>query len=462
MIKLDPVTSFIARFKPAFIINIFINHRIAPANYNLKIINPAQAGFAMPIALGLGLVMIIVSASIIGRSQSDQLTTNSQREINRALSVSESGVIRVQSFLDQYKFLATKNLDQWSSTLDLLPSAQVNCHLINPIAVKQQAELFKNNTWIELDPTDHNKGRYQIVDYRYQSGIGKLTVAGEIDVYNTTQNSSRSTLTIEIPISSESAKIAPPALWANTFNLNINQKITGKIQGTTCPQLASVDADGIIGIDSSNLMLISGSSGGEVIADPFTPLPAAKIAPNTAISLPAITSSITFPRPYSTDLPDVNGEYNYVVDIDNPSSGYSIKLHNLDLLTVNITANQKVNLYLKGNIDLAGSQTVNVNSAHPNLRIYGSPQTTKLAIADTASITAFIHAPFADAKSITANPPNPNGRIVGAIWVKSWDSATSPNQIPIIQAGNWADFGIPKIEQPAQLSSISYWQRVEN
>jgi hypothetical protein len=461
-IKIQLATSSVIRLKPAIIPNKFINRRIARTNYNRKITNPAQSGFAMPIALGLGLVMIIFAASMIGRSQSDQLATNSQREINRALSVADAGVIRVQSFLDQYKFLATKNLDQWSSTLDLLPSTQANCRLINPIAVKQQAGLFKNNTWIDLDPADHNKGRYQIVDYHYQNGIGKLTVAGEIDVYNTTHNSSHSTLTIDIPIGSESAKIAPPALWANTFNLNINQKITGQIQATACPQLASVDPDGIVGIDLSNLSLISGTPSGEIIADPFTPLPAAKIAPNTAISLPAITSSVTFPRPYSTDLPDVNGEYNYVVDIDNPSSGYSIKLHNLDLITINIAANQKVNLYLKGNLDLAGSQTVNVNSAHPNLRIYGSSQTTKLTIADTASITAFIHAPFADAQSISANPPNSNQRIVGAIWVKSWDSATSPNQIPIIQAGNWADFGIPKIEQPAQLSPISYWQRVEN
>ena len=175
--------------------------------------------------------MIIFAASIIGRSQSDRATTSSQRETNRALSVSEAGIVRVQSFLDRYKLLATTNLNQWVNTLDNLSSTQASCRLINLTAVKQQAGLFRNNAWIDLDNNDRNKGRYRIIDYQYRNGIGKLTVAGEINAYNTTQNSSNSTITVDIPIGSESAKIAPPALWANTFNLSANQKITGQIQG---------------------------------------------------------------------------------------------------------------------------------------------------------------------------------------------------------------------------------------
>ena len=66
-----------------------------------------QAGFALPVAIGMGLVMIIVAASMIGRAQGDQIITNSQRETNRALSTAEAGVLRVQSFLDRHKILAT-------------------------------------------------------------------------------------------------------------------------------------------------------------------------------------------------------------------------------------------------------------------------------------------------------------------------------------------------------------------
>jgi hypothetical protein len=443
-------------------LKIYLKHYFAVVKHtsNLNSRDYTQAGFSVPLALGLGLVMIIVAASMIGRSQSDRMTTNSQRETNRALSISEAGVIRVQSFLDRHKVLATKNLNQWSNTLNTLPLAQANCRLIDFIPAQQQAGIFQAHTWIDLDSSDRNKGRYQIVDYQYQNGIGKLTVAGEIDAYNTTQNTAKSTLTVEIPIGSESAKIAPPALWANTFNLSANQKITGQIQAVDCPQLPIVDIDGIAGVDSANIALISGVPSGKIITDPFTPMPAPKVAPTTAILIPAITTSIQLPRSIPSDLPDANGEYHYLVDLDNPSSRHSIKLQDLDWIKINVAANQKVNIYLKGNLDLAGSQTINVNSAHPNLRIYGSTQTIKLTIKDTASITAFIHAPFADAKSISSTPPNPSKNITGALWVKSWDSASSPNEIPIIQSGNWSDFGISKLEQPSQINPISYWQRV--
>ena len=424
--------------------------------------NINQAGFALPVAIGMGLVMIIVAASMIGRAQSDRVITNSQRETSRALSASEAGVIRVQSFLDRHKILATKDLSEWSNTLDRLSPAQASCRLIDLTSTKQQTELFKNNNWIDLDNRDRNKGRYKIVNYQYRDGIGKLTVSGEIDAYNTTQNSAKSTLTVEIPIGNESAKIAPPALWANAFNLNTNQKVTGQIQAAACPQLPDKDLDGIVGVDASNITLISGVPSGQIIADPFTLIPAPKIAPATAIPLAAITTSIQLPRLISIDTPDSKGEYHYLVDVDNPSSGHSIKLKDLDSIKIDVTANQKVNLYLKGNIDFAGSQTLNVNPTHPNLRIYGSAQTLKFSIKDNASITAFIHAPFADAKSISSSAPNPNKNITGGLWVNSWDSATSPTEIPIIQAGNWADFGIAKIEQPAQISPVISWQRVGN
>ena len=421
-----------------------------------------QAGFALPVAIGMGLVMIIVAASMIGRAQSDRVITNSQRETSRALSISEAGIVRVQSFLDRHKTLSTQNLSEWSNILNNLSLAQANCRLIDLSSTKQHAELFKNNNWIDLDSRDRNKGRYKIVDYQYRDGVGKLTVSGEIDAYNTTQNSAKSTLTVEIPIGNESAKIAPPALWANTFNLNANQKVTGQIQAAACPQLPDKDLDGIVGVDASNITLISGGSSGQIIADPFTLIPAPKIAPVTAIPLAAITNSIQLPRLKSIDTPDANGEYHYLVDIDDSTSGYSIKLKDLDLITIDVTASQKVNLYLKGNIDLAGSKTVNVNPTHPNLRIYGSAQTLKFSIKGNASITAFIHAPFAAAKSISSSTPNPNKNITGGLWVNSWDSNTSPTEISIIQSGDWSDFGIAKIYQPPQISPVSSWQRVGN
>lgn len=424
--------------------------------------NSSEAGFTMPLALGMGLVMIIVAASTIGRSQSDRTTTSFQRETNRALGVSEAGIIRVQLFLDRSKLLANQNLDKWVDTLNTLPSPQANCSLLDLATVKQQAEIFKNHQWINLDDRDLNKGRYRIIDYQYRSGIGKLTVAGELDAYNTTKNSSNSTLTVEMPIGSEDAQISPPALWAQTIKLSPTQQINGQIRAVTCPQPTASDPDGIIGIDRTNIAEIDRQPTGQIIADPFTAIPKPKLAPNNVTVLPAITSSIQLPRSNSSDVPDANQEYHYLVDLDNLSSGYSIKLKDNDLIQINLAANQKINLYLKGHIDFSGSQTINVNPTNPNLRIYGSDRTLKLSVKDNASITAFIHAPFAEAQSISSSSSGPNSAITGAVWVKSWDSANNLSKIPIIQAGNWSNLGINKVEQPPQLSPIRSWQRVES
>jgi hypothetical protein len=421
----------------------------------------AQSGFAMPLALGLGLVMIIVTASTIARSQSDRTTTNFQKEANRALSISEAGAIRVQSFLDRYKLLANKNLDRWVDTLNTLPESQRNCTTLDLSQAKQQSQLFKERRWINLDNSNLNKGRYRIIDYQYQAGVGTLTVAGSIDAYNTREHSSTSILKLKIPIESETAKVPPPALWAYTFKTNPKQQINGQIRGVICPQPTQEDPDGIAGVDRTNIVQIENKPTGIIITDPFTSIPLPKDPPNIAARISAITTSIRFPL-NASDLPDANDEYNYLVDIDNATSNYSIKLKDSDRIQIDIAPKYKVNLYLKGNIDLAGSQTINVNSTHPNLRIYGSNRTTKFSIKNNASITSFIHAPFAVAQNIKSTTTSSAGNITGSIWVNSWDSATSQGEIPIIQSGTWKDFGIDPNEQPPQLNPVSYWHRVEN
>jgi hypothetical protein len=418
----------------------------------------AQAGFAVPLALGLGLVMIIVAASTIGRSQSDRNTTSSQKETNRALGISEAGVVRVQAFLDRYKLLATKNLDKWAETLDSLPSEQANCSLLDRIALKQQVEILKNSQWIDLDNKDLNKGRYQLVDYRYQAGVSKLTVAGAIDVYNTTKNSAKSTLTVEIPVGSEDAKVSPPGLWAQTLKLTPSQQVTGHIRAVTCPQITATDPDGLTGVNRTNIAQVDAKPTGQIIADPFTAIPQTKTAPTNAIKLDAIVKSIDLPR--TGDNPD-NGEYHYLVDIDSVSSGFSIKLKDTGHVKINLRKDdKKVNLYLKGNIDLGGGKITDADGNSSSLRIYGGEQTLKLIIKDNASINAFIHAPFAEAQNIKFST-KPLGRITGGVWVKSWDSVSGNGNILIVQVGNWSDFGVDKIARPAQLNQIGSWQRVE-
>ena len=76
-------------------------------------------------------------------------------------------------------------------------------------------------------------------------------------------------------------------------------------------------------------------------------------------------------------------------------------------------------------------------------------------------ITAFIHTPFAVAKNIKSTTTSSRGSITGSVWVKSWNSATSQGEIPIIQSGSWKDFGIDADAQLPQLNPVGYWRRIE-
>jgi hypothetical protein len=433
---------------------IFNDKNSLEQSHKYKLCTIAQvhnAGFTMPIALGMGCLMMLFSASMINRSDSDRQTTNSYRQADRALTAAEAGVIRVQSFLDRYPLLATYNLDRWVDTLNQLPQDRKSCGIIDLNLAKDRATLHQSGSWINLDDRHLDRGRYRVIDYQYRHGIGKLTVAGEVG--SDPNSISNNTIAVDIPIGSQNP---PPALWVNSLHLSENQRIQGDVRAVICPQISAKDLGGLVGIDRVNLTQIQDRFTGKIIADPFTQIPPTKKPPNNAVKLPAITSSIQLPRPRSVDTPD-NNEYHYIIEVDNRKSGHSIKLKNTDHIEINVPENQKVNLYLKGDIDLAGSKTINVNQNYPNLRIYGGTNTKKLTIQDNASITALIHAPFAHATSIHSNELGTG--IIGVVWVNSWDSYTHRSQLSIAQAGTWKDFEIEPAQQPPHIYPIVSWQR---
>jgi hypothetical protein len=409
-----------------------------------------NAGFSMPIALGMGCLMMLVSASMINRSDNDREIASSYRQAHRALTTAEAGVARLQAFLDRYPLLATQNLDSWLDTLNKLPSDRKNCGTMDINMAIERASLYQKKEWINLDEDNLSRGKYRAIDYQYQNGMGTLTVAGEVGTG--AHRLATNTIAVEIPIGNTEA---PPALWARSLNLSEFHQISGDVRAIVCPQISEWDRDGVTGINTINITRSSDGLIGDIIADPFTQIPKIKKPPNNAVYLSAITDSIQLPRPDSVQTPDNNGEYHYVVD--NNNSGHSIKLEDTHQIEITVPANKKVNLYLKGNIDLGGSRTINVNPHHPNLRIYGGTNTKNISIKDSASITALIHAPSAAGKSLSS--PTIGTGIIGGVWVNSWDSKSNFSKLSISQSGNWQDFGILPEHQPPSINPIVSWQR---
>lgn len=167
-------------------------------NLNIAFIHCSrEQGFALPTAIGMGLVMILISATLLIRSQGDQITASDQKETARSLSLSEVGVTRTLSAFKQNSTLArtdynSSSTTNWTTLLGGSGSSQVTSLL----------EDTEPNRWIPLSTF----GYFKIDSYVHNdtTGIGTLIVLGK-----TTQGAKSS---VEVEIAYKSPAITPPRL----------------------------------------------------------------------------------------------------------------------------------------------------------------------------------------------------------------------------------------------------------
>lgn len=83
-------------------------------NKKLKIILKSYSGkdgFALPVALGMGLVMILISVTMVVRAQVDQTTALAQMATAKSLLISEAGIARTQALFQRFQALKSTNYD---------------------------------------------------------------------------------------------------------------------------------------------------------------------------------------------------------------------------------------------------------------------------------------------------------------------------------------------------------------
>ena len=397
--------------------------------------------------------MVLIAAALINRVQNDQAIAGMQFKSEGAINAAEIGITRLQSFLTQNRLFATQNSAQWATLVTNLNNEIGSCPNLSLNNAWREGQGYAQGQWLNAGQANH---QYRMLSYNYRSqpgsnrqvGLATLTVEGQV---TGGLRPAVSQLAVEIPITTASSPPAPPVLWAKSFNIDSATKITGDVHAHTCPDLADVDR--VPGIANTNL------TSGKITAELDTFWPQPRLAPASAISVPVIKSNITLPR--MADFPDAQGNFDYVVESD--AFNNSIQLADDQKITVQVAANQSVNLYTRGNIDLGGAQ-VNVPVAgesqpHPEkLRIYGSDRTLKLSIKDSASVMAVIHAPLAIGNGWAA--PKTGTGITGSLLLQQWDTATHHSQLPIKQLGNWPAAARPPEQQlGVQLQPISSWQR---
>lgn len=73
----------------------------------------SDRGFALPVAVGMGLIMLLVAATMIVRSQGGQVTASARKRTGASLAVAEGGIARTLAQLTQPNNagLLTRNYD---------------------------------------------------------------------------------------------------------------------------------------------------------------------------------------------------------------------------------------------------------------------------------------------------------------------------------------------------------------
>ncbi|MCM1983284.1 DUF7305 domain-containing protein [Lyngbya confervoides] len=77
------------------------------SKHALSLPSTLDQGFALPIAIGVGVVMMIIAMTMIIRSNQGKVASISQRSTSDSLAAAETGIAKFQSFLNEYREFAS-------------------------------------------------------------------------------------------------------------------------------------------------------------------------------------------------------------------------------------------------------------------------------------------------------------------------------------------------------------------
>lgn len=433
-----------------------------------------QQGFALPIAMGMGVVLLLIGISTVVRSQVDSTVATTQKSTARGLSAAETGIGLIQEKINNARAIAKypacitwSTSDSCSDTTGLswknpaaIPNLTTGC--AGSLSATDIASIAER-TWKNVDSSDATKGQYRFIDYTYASGVGTLTVEGRVN-QNNASNTSTSRLQVKIPVADATSSSSVPALWIGNgsgTDMN-NDKIKGNIVVNTCALSSLANPP-----TTANL---SNSTAYSVKAIPRN-LPGTPSLPSSYNNLTTGTLNpwITLPRPSGTDVTYTdskgNVRYAYLVKDLNKNGNATITLANSTV---------KVDLFVQGNISLSGNPDINPSGDSTQLRIFGNESTggssykygcasgvtcptSTVHFNGTGTINAFIYAP-AGTGSVNGGG-NTNGNIKGSLWIKDWDASSGNNKVKVDSVGNYGDFGWDNPLDRATLAPITAWDR---
>jgi hypothetical protein len=476
-------------------------------------------GFALPLAMAVGLILLVGGMSMILRSQSQQAQVLAKQATDKGLAAAETGLSRYQILMNQYRAMAAYCANS---------SAEVPCNSGTTWSNITDAALGNNNTnfcsgsggsgsgngsgtssavttiqaaaspstWQAVDPNDPSKGQYRLVSYTYAPatgvtapngpGIGTLTVEGRVNQQFSNNQSTLATtrLQAKIPITQVtggSSPSSPPGLWIRwnpTSNASGGStQIQSNIKDSTCP--ADSNTSKVATLQSyqqpPNTYTYSSTPG-----EPFPSLPAEGQNPPATgtpgfYSFTKVTNSTgTLPR-----VGDTPANNTYIYRLTDTSK--SIELTGGLNLDVNAGSGNTVILYLDGDMVLSGGSTITVGTG-TKLIIYAGPTSTVTLSGGSATgpisnssgdpVNAQIYVYSSDNVTLSGGSgmnvfvfaPNSAvtqsgaSTVTGTVWAKSWSA--SGGSILTQANTNLANTKLGASSTPSlQLGTVGTWVR---
>lgn len=440
----------------------------------------SKDGFAIPIALGFGMIFLLLATTAVLKAQNDGVTAVNKKMSAQSLVAAETGVARIQDFLNRNRAAASAvacaaPASPFGSCPDTgtTVSWKVPVNITNlctssgsSTVTSADTSLVGTNNWQNAVTGDDSKGKFRIVSY---TG-GVLTVEGILN--QNEPGEARSRLQATIPVSDPTQEQVS-SLW-----------VTGSISGS--PQ---IDSDVVGSCTSTHSVTFpSGTQHSSIKTSQSMPAVKPKPTSGTFYSLSKISTipGNTLPRTTSAghtsnDVADSDGIYKYIVtdaSVANPFDG-----------EFRVTPGAKVWLWVKGNIDLSNRKIVNqcgsTASCGPlDVRIYpeGTGTGTLTLNKGTAVCDVFFHLPnhsvtYNDAGTVSTQDcglptkdPATAGvpENTGVYWVASWTSPASLAGKTLIDAPRayWstaiAGTGMTKPALSPQIGPVNAWQTQSN
>lgn len=464
-------------------------------NKNLKFVlknRSSEQGFVIPIAVGMGLIMILIATTMIVRSQGDQVSASAQKATAQSLAVAEGGMTRTLFKLNQsnpdVSSLMKRTYDPIDSStgktyLGLDGKANSGDELT--VAVDEwTANLPPCTTTSDLLSGTIGNSTYTVLAYRYDAAtrIGTLLVKGRIS----TGNSSEARVQQTFSVGSKAGSLIG-VLGTDDISLGNNDiaGINGNVactNTTKCP-VPSGSCSSLTNISTNSVARDAigagpqADIGGKIFLGPLTTpsLPTMPTvwngggtAPTTAFTISnsgspfdytANNTTLVFPRSSDFTSHVAGTPYNYSVNNIN-ASGFNITINTQTNATTNPTGDP-VYFWVSGNINMGGSSQLNHTASSTNptaFRIYGTSTTSQdFTVASGASnVDAFIFAPNARVGI------NGTGTIDGLVYAKSFGEVGANGNAVVNVPTNVnlaSSLGDLAVYFSNQTDSINSWQR---